>query len=84
MLPHPHSVRADPHNSVTILVTGGAGDIGSHMALELLDSGEDVIVLDDLSTGFAWAVPNGAKFVEGDAGDKSSSSGSYRAIASTP
>ena len=55
---------------MTILVTGGAGYIGSHMALELLDTGEDVIVLDDLSTGFAWAVPNGAKFVEGDVGDQ--------------
>ena len=55
---------------MTILVTGGAGYIGSHMAFELLDSGEDVIVLDDLSTGFAWAVPNRAKLVEGDVGDE--------------
>ena len=55
---------------MTILVTGGGGYIGSHMALELLDAGEEVIVLDDLSTGFAWAVPNGAKFVEGDVGDQ--------------
>jgi UDP-glucose 4-epimerase len=55
---------------VTILVTGGAGYIGSHMALALLDAGEDVVVLDDLSTGFAWAVPSGAKFVEGDVGDQ--------------
>lgn len=55
---------------MTILVTGGAGYLGSHMALELLDTGEDVIVVDDLSTGFAWAVPNGATFVEGDVGDQ--------------
>jgi UDP-glucose 4-epimerase len=54
---------------MTILVTGGAGYIGSHMVLELLDSGETVIVLDDLSTGFAWAVPGNATFVRGDAGD---------------
>ena len=55
---------------MTTLITGGAGYIGSHMTLELLDAGEDVVVLDDLSTGFAWAVPNGAKFVEGDVGDQ--------------
>ncbi len=52
-----------------VLVTGGAGFIGSHMALELLDAGEDVLVLDNLSTGFRWAVPADAKFVEGDVGD---------------
>jgi UDP-glucose 4-epimerase len=53
-----------------VLVTGGAGYIGSHMALELLDAGEDVVILDNLSTGFRWAVPEGAKFVEGDFGDQ--------------
>jgi UDP-glucose 4-epimerase len=52
-----------------VLVTGGAGFIGSHMALELLDAGEDVVVLDNLSTGFRWAVPDQAAFVEGDVGD---------------
>jgi UDP-glucose 4-epimerase len=40
------------------------------MALELLDSGEDVLVLDNLSTGFRWAVPDQAEFVEGDVGDQ--------------
>jgi UDP-glucose 4-epimerase len=54
---------------MTILVTGGAGYIGSHMVLELLDAGEAVVVLDDLSAGFAWAVPGSATFVRGDAGD---------------
>jgi UDP-glucose 4-epimerase len=54
---------------MSVLVTGGAGYIGSHMVLELLDAGEDVLVLDDLSTGFRWAVPTQAKFVEGDVGD---------------
>jgi len=55
---------------MSVLVTGGAGFIGSHMALELLDAGEDVLVLDNLSTGFRWAVPNGAKFIEGDVGNQ--------------
>jgi UDP-glucose 4-epimerase len=53
-----------------VLVTGGAGYIGSHMVLELLDAGEDVLVLDNLSTGFRWAVPDQAEFVEGDVGDQ--------------
>ncbi|MGH6804850.1 MAG: UDP-glucose 4-epimerase GalE [Methyloceanibacter sp.] len=53
-----------------VLVTGGAGYIGSHMVLELLDAGEDVVVLDNLSTGFRWAVPDQARFVEGDVGDR--------------
>ena len=53
-----------------VLVTGGAGYIGSHMVLDLLDAGEDVIVLDNLSTGVRSAVPDGAKLVEGDVGDQ--------------
>ncbi len=55
---------------MSVLVTGGAGYIGSHMVLELLDAGEDVVVLDNLSTGFRWAVPAAAKFVEGNVGDQ--------------
>ena len=55
---------------MTILVTGGAGYIGSHMVLELLDSGESVVVLDNLSTGFRWAVPANATLVVGDIGDQ--------------
>jgi UDP-glucose 4-epimerase len=54
---------------MTVLVTGGAGYIGSHMVLELLDAGEKVVVLDDLSTGFRWSVPQEAVFVQGDVGD---------------
>jgi UDP-glucose 4-epimerase len=54
---------------MTVLVTGGAGYIGGHMVLGLLDRGEDVVVLDNLSTGFAWAVPKGAKLIVGDIGD---------------
>jgi UDP-glucose 4-epimerase len=52
------------------LVTGGAGYIGSHMVLELLDSGQQTIVLDNLATGFKWAVPEGTRFIEGDTGDE--------------
>jgi UDP-glucose 4-epimerase len=54
---------------MTILVTGGAGYIGSHMVLELLDAGEKVVVVDNLSTGFAAAVPKGVELVVGDFGD---------------
>jgi len=55
---------------MTVLVTGGAGYIGSHMVLELLDAGQDVVVLDNLSTGFDWAVPAPAKLVVGDIADQ--------------
>ena len=55
---------------MTVLVTGGAGYIGSHMVLELLDAGEAVVVLDNLSTGFAWAVDPRATLVVGDMGDQ--------------
>lgn len=49
-----------------VLVTGGAGYIGSHMVAALLEAGDAVVVLDDLSTGYRDAVPAGATFVEGD------------------
>ena len=55
---------------MTVLVTGGAGYIGSQMVHELLDAGERVVVLDNLSTGFRWAVPDNAHFVRGDSGDQ--------------
>ncbi|HXW20482.1 MAG TPA: UDP-glucose 4-epimerase GalE [Roseiarcus sp.] len=54
---------------MTVLVTGGAGYIGGHMALALIDAGEKPIVVDNLSTGFAWAVPPEAKLAVGDFGD---------------
>jgi UDP-glucose 4-epimerase len=52
-----------------LLVTGGAGYIGSVVTAQLLAVGHDVVVLDDLSTGHADAVPAGAEFVEGDLRD---------------
>jgi UDP-glucose 4-epimerase len=55
---------------MTVLVTGGAGYIGSHMVWALLDAGEDVAVIDRLSTGFRWALPPEAKFYEGDIADE--------------
>jgi UDP-glucose 4-epimerase len=55
---------------MTVLITGGAGYIGSHMVLELVDAGERVVVLDNLSTGFRWAVPEQASLVVGDTGDQ--------------
>jgi UDP-glucose 4-epimerase len=55
---------------MTVLVTGGAGYIGSHMTYALLDRGEQVVVLDNLSTGRRALVGEGAAFVEGDVGDQ--------------
>jgi len=54
---------------MTVLVTGGAGYIGSHMVLELRDAGEAVVVIDNLSTGFRWAVPDDVPLIVGDVGD---------------
>ena len=54
---------------MTVLVTGGAGYIGSHMAWELLDHGETVLVVDNLSTGFDWLIPGQAQLIIGDIGD---------------
>jgi UDP-glucose 4-epimerase len=55
---------------MTILVTGGAGYIGSHVVHELVDAGEPVIVLDDLSTGLRAAIPSAARLFVGDCGDR--------------
>jgi UDP-glucose 4-epimerase len=55
---------------MSVLVTGGAGYIGGHMVLELIDAGEKVVVLDNLTTGFRWSVPKEATLVVGDCGDQ--------------
>ena len=55
---------------MSVLVTGGAGYIGSHMVLALTDAGEDVIALDNLTTGYWWAVAPKARLIEGDIGDE--------------
>ena len=55
-------------NSETILVVGGAGYIGSHMVIDLLTTGREVIILDDLSTGHRELV-TGGRLIEGSLGD---------------
>ena len=55
---------------MSVLVTGGAGYIGSHVVLECIDNGEDVVVVDNLVTGFDWAVSPKAKLVIGDVNDR--------------
>jgi UDP-glucose 4-epimerase len=55
---------------MAVLVTGGAGYIGSHMALALIDAGETVAVLDNLSTGQRRLIPSQSVFYEGDVGDE--------------
>ncbi len=54
---------------MAVLVTGGAGYIGSHMVVNLVEAGEEVVVLDNLSTGFDWAVAGAARLVVGDLAD---------------
>lgn len=51
---------------MTVLVTGGAGYIGSHMVLNLVDAGEKVVVIDNLTTGKDWAIHDDAELVIGD------------------
>lgn len=54
---------------MAILVLGGAGYIGSHTALELVKAGNEVVIADNLVTGYRKAIPEGAKFYEGDLRD---------------
>lgn len=54
---------------VPVLVTGGAGYIGSHAVWALIDAGFPVVVIDNLCTGFRWAVSDKATFYEGDIED---------------
>jgi UDP-glucose 4-epimerase len=55
---------------MSVLVTGGAGYIGSHAVLDLLEAGESVVVIDNLTTGFDWAVARDASFYRGDIADE--------------
>ena len=55
---------------MTTLVTGGAGYIGSHMVHELVDAGEHIVVLDNLSTGFRFLIPSAVPFVAGSTGNR--------------
>jgi UDP-glucose 4-epimerase len=55
---------------MTVLITGGAGYIGSQMVNELRDAGERVVALDNLSTGYRWAVPDGVPLIVGETGDQ--------------
>ncbi len=63
---------------MAVLVTGGAGYIGSHMAFMLADAGEAVAVLDDLSSGDKGLVPPQAAFHQGDVGDEAVLAGIFR------
>jgi UDP-glucose 4-epimerase len=55
---------------MSVLVTGGAGYIGSHTVQALVEAGESVVVIDNLSTGFSQFLPQGVPLFIGDAGDE--------------
>ncbi|MDP7156551.1 MAG: UDP-glucose 4-epimerase GalE [Arenicellales bacterium] len=55
--------------TINILVTGGAGYIGSHTSRQLIEAGYSVTVVDNLYSGHRWAIPDEATFIEGDVGD---------------
>ncbi len=55
--------------TITVLVTGGAGYIGSHTCRQLIDAGYSIVVLDNFYSGHRWAVPKETTLVEGDVGD---------------
>ena len=53
-----------------VLITGGAGYIGSHMCWHLVDQGQQIVVIDRLSTGFSWSLPKNAELIIGDVADQ--------------
>jgi UDP-glucose 4-epimerase len=55
---------------MNLLVTGGAGYIGSIVGAQLVEAGHQVTVLDNLSKGHRWAVPDAARFIQGDLEDR--------------
>ena len=63
----------------SVLVTGGAGYIGSHTVLALRDAGWPVVVVDNFSTGFRFAVPDDVPVVEADIGDQTAVESAMRA-----
>lgn len=64
--------------SLRVLVTGGAGYIGSHAVLALKDAGYSPVVIDNLVTGFRWAIPDDVSFVEGNIADETLVAGTLR------
>ncbi|MEO8927807.1 MAG: UDP-glucose 4-epimerase GalE [Caulobacteraceae bacterium] len=60
----------DRDRAGAVLVTGGGGYVGSHAALALRDAGRTAVVVDDLSSGFRWAVPADVPFAQGDIADE--------------
>jgi UDP-glucose 4-epimerase len=60
-------IRQKPFN---VLVTGGAGYIGSHAVLALKDAGWSPVVIDNLVTGFRWAIPDDVPFIKGNVADE--------------
>jgi UDP-glucose 4-epimerase len=58
--------KAEMEDSMTVLVLGGAGYIGSHTVYELIDKGSDVVIIDNLETGFEEAIHEKARFYKGD------------------
>ncbi len=63
---------------MTVLISGGAGYIGSHTVLNFLDAGETPVIIDNLSTGFDWLVPEGVQLYQEDIGDKDAVTGIMR------
>jgi len=59
-----------PSSQTSVLVTGGAGYIGSHAVLALIEAGYRPVVIDNLTTGFRFAVPEGVPLYEGDIADE--------------